>query len=394
MSRVVKNNDYRWWIVLLVISALFPESVLSAGYIPVNPNDVLWTLPDQGRTEPLSDRLQRAREDAPTAARMAVELIRQGRRQGDARAFGQAEALLRPWLARDAVDNSLRLLWADILQHRHEFTAALTHIDAVLEQEPDHAQALLMRVAIRVGQGDRNAAAQDCRRLLTQVEPVIIAACSGQTAKTKSRLAGLINALSHTLAEASALDVDTQAWAWQVLAELHSRVDDTAAAEHAYRRALQLTPAARPLLLAFADWLLEHGGAAEIDALLRGHVENDAALLRLALAQPQISANTYRPQLSARYRQALERGDMPPSLDYARYLLDLNHDADSALGVALKSWDSQKEPDAARLIIRAAAATRRLSEAQTACAWLNENGYDIPGACMAPDGMQATVQRN
>lgn len=393
MPKVAKNKYYRWGIVLLV--AFVPESVLSAGYIPVNPNDVLWTLPNQARAEPLSDRLQQARDDAPAAARMAADLIRQGRRQGDARAFGQAEALLRPWLARDAVDTTLRLLWADILQHRHEFTAALAYIDAVLEREPNHAQALLMRVAIRVGQGDRNAAAQDCRRLLTQVEAVIVMACAGQTATDKARLAGLINSLSRMLPEASGLDVETQAWAWQVLAELHARVDDTAGAEHAFRRALQLTPAARPLLLALADWMLEHGRAAEIDALLRGHEENDAVLLRLALAQPLKSTlNPYHPILSARYRQALERGDMPPSLDYARYLLDLNHDADSALGVALKNWDLQKEPDAARFVIRAAAAAQQSGTAQGACAWLNENGFDAPGACLARVGMQAMKRRD
>ena len=60
---------------------------------------------------------------------------------------------------------TLRRLYAQVLQHRHEFAAAEALLDAVLRDAPHDDDARLLRASVRLVRGDFPGARADCAQL-------------------------------------------------------------------------------------------------------------------------------------------------------------------------------------------------------------------------------------
>jgi Tfp pilus assembly protein PilF len=148
-----------------------------------------------------------------------------------------------------------------------------------------------------------------------------------------------------------------------LLAEMAQRRDEKTAAEARYKRALAMAPRDSYLLGAYADFLLEQQRPREVLAMLKDQTRIDALLLRRALAlqqtgdQAQALAADVK-ELAARFDAAMQRGDTVHQREQARFELKLRNDPVTALTLARKNWDVQKEPADIRIYLEAALLAR------------------------------------
>lgn len=358
---------------------------LAAPYIPADDAQVLERLPE--RTTPQYrelKRLQAQAKAAPGDPAVAVALAdanyRLARSEGDPRYLGYAQAALAPWWNEAAAPTSVLVTRATILQSNHAFARALTDLDAALAREPRHARALLMRATVLTVQGKYAAARLDCARLFgVALELYVIdclAAIDGLTGNARPAIASLERALT-TL---PAISDDGRGWTGSLLGEIRHRLDDPLA-EKNFRAALAADPRDLYTLGAYSDWLLDNGRAAEVIPLVRDDPRVDALLLRLALAQQALrspEATATVATLRARFAASRARGDTVHRREEARFELELNNDARSALRLAQENWAVQREPADLRILAQAGAAANDAGALQTVRAWLAETGLEYP----------------
>ncbi len=160
----------------------------------------------------------------------------------------------------------------------------MADLDAAVRAEPDNAQAWAWLTAIHLVRADYGASARACDRLSPLTTPLLGTGCRAAA----DSLTGRAEVAAATLAAAlqAAVDARPEArlWALTRLAEIAERRGDAAAAERAYREALALGLPDVYLLAAYADFLLDHGRAAEVLVLLKDGTRADVLLLRLAIA--------------------------------------------------------------------------------------------------------------
>lgn len=112
--------------------------------------------------------LRRALADQPGQLDLALRLARldieESRALGDPRYLGRAQAALAPWWDAPTPPPGVRLLRATILQGRHEFSAALADLDAVVREDPGDAQAWLTRAVVLGVRGEHAEASGAAHR--------------------------------------------------------------------------------------------------------------------------------------------------------------------------------------------------------------------------------------
>jgi tetratricopeptide (TPR) repeat protein len=379
------------WLATWVLLAMAIPAIAGEPYRPAQDDSVLLRLPH--REDPALAPLWAARkamreqpgvlQPALRFARLAIEA---GRQLDDPRYLSYAEAAIAPWNGREA-PAEVRVLRATLAQNRHDFDVALADLQAVLDDNPRHAQARLTRAVIHKVRGDPAAALRDCAALVGAASPLVVATCTADAGSLIRRPAAALAYLVQELERAPEAPVGERLWALTVRAEIAERLG-WPEAEAYFREAFAATDAARPdpyLLNAYADFLLEAGRPAEARALLLDHATLDDARLRLAIAeqallpgQPRLrsSLEAHRLALAQRFEQSRRRGDTPHLRELARYLLQLEGDAEAALPVALENWASQKEPADALLVLEAAAAAGVPEAAQPVHDWLAETGLE------------------
>ena len=360
----------------------FARPGLAAPFVPTDDNIVLETL-----TPPGDPALKQLRALAATAraapdelapaiayARRAVEFARHN---GDPRYAGYAEAALRPWLSRAEVPPGAAFMDAVLRQYRHDFTNALSILDALLTAAPNNAEARLIRATVRQVVGDIAGAAADCDALSRRVDPAIAAPCRAAALEAS----GHSEQATKTLAIALALPAppDLRLWALTLAAEQAARHGDPVKAEARYHEALALDAGDLALVASYADFLLDAGRNREARTLLGSDTRIDAILLRLALAaraEGDSDAEALVQTQAERFAEARLRGDASHRREEARFRLHLQDDAAGALALALQNWPIQREPWDARLVLEAALAAHRPEAAAPVRDWLAAQGND------------------
>ena len=124
-----------------------PTPGRAAPFRPTNPGFVVAELPGGSARarDAFARQLELSRSDPQLAAQLAAALLEQARISTQPQLYGRAESVLAPWIARPAVPAPLLILEANILQQRHEFTAAIRLVDRAIAQDPRSGQARLMR---------------------------------------------------------------------------------------------------------------------------------------------------------------------------------------------------------------------------------------------------------
>jgi tetratricopeptide (TPR) repeat protein len=379
-----------WWCwrtaALGCAMGLAAAGCFAAPYTPAGDDEIVERLPYRlgAPARELRQMLARQPEQLPLALQVAREALLRARVQGDPRELGSVQAALAPWWQQPAPPAAVRLLRASVHQSRHEFALALADLDALLADRglPPAllAQAALDRAAVLQVQGEFKRAQQTCAALVDGPAAALGPAVTLPARACVAELRSLQGQASAASAELAALASQPGAGGWLALvrAELAQRMGDTAAAERLFRQALAqqgdvYTQAA------WADWLLEHGRAAEVLALVQAEdaLLPDALLLRRAralqrLGDPRAAAAATR--LAQRFEASRQRGDPPHAREEALHALELGADPQRALRLAQLQWQLQKEPADALLLLRAAWAAGQPEAAEPVRRFVQQTG--------------------
>jgi tetratricopeptide (TPR) repeat protein len=353
--------------LILALACCSAAATQAAPYIPASGQLVVETVPRRG--DPAQQELRRLRSqlnaspnDIALAATIARRYIALARSETDPRYLGYAESALAPWWQQAAPPTDVRLLRATLLQSTHQFTPALADLKAVLASEPQNVQAWLTQATVQTVQGDYSGATVSCARVSGLSIELVGITCIANIGAVTGKAAASEQLLDLTLSRSSNAPQDLRVWALTLLAEMAQRRGDATTSEARFRRALTLSPRDSYLLGAYADLLLEQNRAADVLELLRDQERIDALLLRRALALQQAGKQSAMQadvrELAARFDAAAQRGDTVHQREQARFELVLRHDAKTALALARKNWEVQKEPADIRIYLQAAVQAR------------------------------------
>ena len=372
--------------VVALACALFAQLAQAAPYIPAKGTDVLERLPR--RNDPAQRELQQLRQqlaanpnNVALATTVARHHIATARRETDPRYFGYAQAALAPWWSQPAPPAEVRLLRATLLQSTHHFPEAMRDLDAIVAADPTDSQAWLTRATVQTVRGDFQGATASCARLSSLTTQLVSLTCIASVGAMTGRAGASESLLETTLGRNADAEPDLQAWVLTLLAEIAERRGNSAVAEARYKRALALAPRDSYLLGAYADFLLDQKRPAEVIALVKDQTRIDGLLLRhaLALKQTPAASDALRradAELGARFNAAMQRGDTVHQREQARYELHVRGDAKTALALAQKNWDVQKESADMRVLLEAALMAGNKGAAAPVLEWVARNGTE------------------
>lgn len=373
-------------LIALALYAAMPLAQAAEPYTPASPDTVLLQRAPGAAKALRQLRGAQAASDATAPLAAVQAAIAEGQRSGDPRYFGQAQALLgRAWLAPAPVPPA-RLLRAMLKQQRHDFAGALADLDAVLAVEPGNAQARLVRANIRMVQGEPLKARGDCTALIGQVGFLVISTCIGSVDGLGGKAASATQTIEAALAREPQALPGIRIWALTQTAEIAERLGDLPRATEHYAKALAEAEAAGEndvyLKAAHADFLLDQQRAAEVKTALARETDFDPLLLRLALAEQQLTeagdaaaknaVARHLKDLQTRFALTASRGDPPHVREQGMSALYLQRDAKAALALAQQNWTEQREPADALLLLSAAIAAQDKPAAQPVLDWMQQ----------------------
>jgi Tfp pilus assembly protein PilF len=368
------------------IPAAPPAPPFKAPYLPTSDDEILQDVPSTAdpavvAMQTLRSALDADPKDLGAAERLANSYIDYSRQVGDAHYAGYAEAVIAPWVKQQAPPADALVTQAIILQYRHQFAEARGFLQRALKIDGRNAQAWLTLATLDMVQGDYDAAAKDCAQVANDAAVDTGLGCFGSlrsyTGQARQSLA-LLHQLKISAAHAPPA---YKAWVEGMLAESAERLGDWPRAEGYYRSALQLQPEDNFLLVAYADFLLDRSRPQEVLGLLAEHVQSDTAFLRLALAEAAMhSAETQRYTwiMSARFEALRLRGSEYFGREESRFALQLQHDPQTALDMALLNWKVQRAPWDARVVLEAALAAKKPQAAAATLEFLDKTKLEDP----------------
>jgi tetratricopeptide (TPR) repeat protein len=364
-------------ILMWCVAATY-SSVAAALPSPLTDNTVLARGPKRViKTNSIADN------DFASAVRSAQIWVETARRDNDPRAYGYAQQALSPWWSQTNPPLEVLRLRAKIMQVDHHFDAAHDDLLRLLALNPRDGQARFDLATLLTTTAQYREARTHCEALNSISRGLIPAMCFAQIDGIEGDARGAIVRLNAALSAAADAPATLRAWATTSLAELYERVGETALAKAAFARALVLDPGDSYNKIAFADFLLSQNSAPQVLTLFREPIEKlpDAALLRLTLAArtlgtPEASAlaSTIRTRLAA----SGQRGPSPHLREEALLALKLDRLPQKAAELALKNWQTQKEPADALLLLEAGRSAQNKMALDTATQWLRVTRFEHP----------------
>ena len=363
---------------LLLLGVLTPQaSPAGEPYTPSDPELIVERLPRLPLRSPAPDRpgasvasVQQARDDA-------LAYLAFAQRSGDARYLGYAQGVLRPWRDDDVLPTALLLPQAMVEQARHDFPAALQTLDRLLSRQPGNAQAWLTRSVILQVMGSPDAARASCHRLAHRVSPLIRSACAAAAVRLTGGASRGYRLLRGAIEDATVADGrDAVTWALMVLGDLAEASGDREAAGEILRQAVQRDPEDLRPRLAYADFLLRQGRAAQVLELIPHDTGAPMSVLRRALAVKRLglpALSDLSARLQAYFDAAAQRGDELHRREAGLAHLLLFGQPDRALSLAQRNWQTQREFADAHLLLAAALASGRPQAARPTLEWLRRH---------------------
>ena len=363
-----------------------PAAPFRAPYLPASDGENLQEVPATDDPAVVAMRRLRAELDAaPRSLKAAIALanayIDYSRQVGDAHYAGYAEAVIAPWVQSSAPPAAALVSQATILQYRHQFTPARDLLQRAFQTDPQNAQAWLTIATLDMVQGDYKAAGRDCAQVTSTAGFELGLACIGTLRSYIGQARASLGVLHQCEASGDRVPASYQAWVQGLLAESAERLGDWPLAETYYLSALKLQPRDNFLLVAYADFLLDRGRPQEVLVLLAAHTQSDTAFLRLALAQLALHSDQvqrYTWIMGARFEALRLRGSDYFGREESRFALQLQHDPQTALDMALRNWQAQRAPWDARVVLEAALAAKQPRAAADVLAFLRETHLEDP----------------
>ncbi|MGH8503618.1 MAG: tetratricopeptide repeat protein [Gammaproteobacteria bacterium] len=322
-------------------------------------------------------------DNTALAAEVAITYINRGRATGDPRYYGYAQAALEPWWDTGNAPAGILVLRADIKQASHDFNGALTDLGSAIEKEPDNINAILTRAIILQVQGRYKAARRDCARLLEAARrapsiQLTATTCAASVASFNGHAARSWRILRDALKRSVGAGTQGMDWALTTLADIAARLGRVHAAKRYFQAALAMDESAW-LSAAHADFLLQQGRPQQVIELLGGEPGADTLLLLLTLAEQKVDAprlDEHITLLRDRFAASRQRGDQRHLREEARFTLHLLDQPKAALRLARANWQTQREPEDARIFLQAALAAGRPKAARPVLGFLNRSGLE------------------
>jgi len=368
--------------VLALAAATHAQGAVAAAaerFVPADPGfvvaNVRQVLPDD-ELQPLLAAWRADRHAEPESVALASAFIERARTLREPMYYGRAEAVLAPLVAKPASSATVRRLYAQLLQHRHDFIAAEVVLDTVLRDSPHDDEARLLRASVRLVRGDFSGARGDCTQIAAGGGDAAAPgfACFAQALAGGGYLErgkGVLDALP---TGAGDHDASTLAYLLATRAELRERGRDLAGALLDYREALKLTPGDDSIRAAFADALAASGNTSGARDLLAIEKPSLALLVRSAALLEGAQRTAIVARADSWIALEASRGDRPHLREAA--MLALAHgDSARALVAARENFESQKELADVRVLARAARAANDASALSALQSWLRETGY-------------------
>lgn len=351
--------------VLQVLAATQPLEhpeklrIVEERLLPARSKSVLRALLESGAT--LS---------AAAAGERARQLLAEGRRTGDPRALGYAQAALGTWMLAADAPVSIQVLRATIAQSRHDYAAARLQLQDILKLDPEHPQALLTLAAVDLVQGRLGEARKSCVGLQYS-DPYLQAICLAEIASASGQLDTARRQFT-LIAEQGPPAL--RAWSYSLLGETEMRAGKWLPAQAALRKSLAVTEDHYTRIL-LADALLANGERPAARRMLTQAPPTDAVLIRQAQAIPNDDeGRALREEIRRRFAAELARGDTSHKRERALFALSVEGDAKTALPLAIDNWALQREPQDALLLASAAQAMHDDAQLKQVKAWLLQTG--------------------
>ena len=362
----------------LALTLVLAGACHATPYIPADGKQVVERLP--GRADPVQRELLGLRaelsknpNDVARAVALAQRYIEQARLDGDPRYLGYAQAALAPWWKLAQPVDAVLVLRATLRQSTHQFGPALADLDTVLARDSGNVQARLTRATVEMVTGDYAAAKASCMRLYSRAPVLVVQTCLSNIGSVNGDARASFDKLKAALDQHPDTAPGVRIWVQTLLAEMAARLGDDSAADALFKQAMTGLEPDSYLLGAYADFLLDHGRAAEVAKLLKDKTRIDALLLRYAIALKAVRSNDAALQaetLRTRFDAAMLRGDTVHQREQARSELALRGDAKTAVKLAMLNWAVQKEPADLRILVETAAASGDANAARTALDWI------------------------
>jgi Tfp pilus assembly protein PilF len=366
-------------MALLAVAAATQVAAAADRFVPADPGFVVASVkqsqPD-AKLAPLIEAWRADRSSESASVTLAAAFLERARTLREPMYFGRAEAVLAPLAAQSGAGVTLRRLYAQVLQYRHDFSAAETLLDSAVRDAPHDEDARLLRASVRLVRGDFSGARADCAQLAASGGE---AATPGFTCLAEA-LAGSGNfdrareLLATMPADSRAMAPAARAYLLATRAELRERSDDTAGAVTDYRAALRLAPQDDSIRAALADSLADRGKILEARQIL----DIEKPSLGLLVRGAALFDGARRAQLAARARAWLglegARGDALHHREAAMLAL-VEGDFAGALEAAQRNFAGQRELADVRVLARAAHAARDPAALSALRQWLDETGY-------------------
>lgn len=300
-----------------------------------------------------------AQPDDPQAALLkAQNYLQQAGQPGQARMYGVAEAMLKPFI-RDATDDpEIWLVWAQIQQHQHSFDPALSALKKALLRDSRNPNAHLMAARIHLIQNNTAAARSACMQLLGYTDLLTATACALEVASYGEQLPQSYRQLSALVQKQGLPDDERRQWLIQILADMSSRLGDAATAVEWLEQGLDKADVS--YLAQWADAQIDNGAPQKAIAYLAPIVENapavdDALLLRLAKAEKRLKGQHWQALLAQHVQLRERRHDVQHASELAQYYLDIMPNSEKALYWAELNWQLAREHSDKILLARAKA---------------------------------------
>ncbi|MDD5322902.1 MAG: tetratricopeptide repeat protein [Methylococcales bacterium] len=369
-------------VVIAIYALMCCQPLCAAPFVPETDDQVLERLPLSGNTAAnelrrMRKQLQEAPANLALALQLATRYLALARAESDPRYLGYVQAALQPWWDLETPPPEVLLLRATVRQNRHEFAAALSDLERVLERQPRNAQAWLTAAVIHQVRGDYQAAMRHCLALLSLSDSLVATACVSSVASLTGHAERAHAFLRQALEDrGNEIGREERLWVMTLLAEIAVRTGKIQEAGQYFKKALALGSNDAYLLGAYADFLLDQNQADEARNLLKEHTRVDGLLLRLALAEQQLATPGLAERiasLEARFAAGRMRGESLHQGEEARFTLRLLREPAAALRLAQSNWAVQREPRDTRVLLEAASAVGDLSAAAPVLTWLKQN---------------------
>ena len=330
-------------------------------YIPSSPDYIVaqWNSNDSVAVRKLQVKSRLQPTDEKTIAALANQYLQLAAQPGQSRLYGIAEASLKPLIDVNTNNIELLLAWAQVQQHQHKFSLALSVLEKILAQEPDNITANLLAARLHLIQGNTNAAQAFCLRLLGHADLLTLSTCALEVRSTlgEKELADSYAQLQQLLISQGLPNDERQTWIVQILADMALRLHKPQAALDFLVRIQNKKSLS--FWVQWSDVQLALGNAQlvlkELTAVTNQSTQaDDSLLVRLALAEKQLAQPAHwQAQLAERIALRELRDDQAHAADLAIYYLDIAPNAAKALHWAERNWQQAREGSDKNLLSRA-----------------------------------------